>query len=467
MNIDELRQVPLFADVSGEDLEQLYEMAETISIPAGELVLREGDPGDSLYVVLDGELEVTKRQGDQEIQLALYEPGQFFGEMALLEQAPRSASVRALRESSLLVIGQAAFQTLLTCSSSAPVKILYTVTSRLRSTESMLIQTQKMAALGTLAAGLAHELNNPAAAILRSAAQLREALAERERLATRLALLVLDPPQKESLRNLQERITGRTTTAPPYDPLTLSEREDELQEWLEDHDVEEAWELAPVLAASGWDMDGLERLGEQFTSTQLPLVVRWLGAGASVYGLLDEVGQSAEAMSEIVGAVKTYSYLDQAPVQDVDVMEGLENTLMLLRSKIGAKVTITRDYAKGVPRIEAYGSELNQVWTNVIDNAIDAVEDQGEITIRTYSSDNVVTVDIIDDGPGIPREIQPRIFEPFFTTKAPGVGTGLGLHIAYNTVVNKHRGQIEVSSKPGETRLRVMLPIRLAENDAH
>jgi len=467
MNIDELRQVPLFADISGEDLEQLYEMAETISIPAGELVLREGDPGDSLYVVLDGELEVTKRQGDQEIQLALYEPGQFFGEMALLEQAPRSASVRALRESSLLVIGQAAFQTLLTCSSSAPVKILYTVTSRLRSTESMLIQTQKMAALGTLAAGLAHELNNPAAAILRSAAQLREALAERERLATRLALLVLDPPQKESLRNLQERITGRTTTAPPYDPLTLSEREDELQEWLEDHDVEEAWELAPVLAASGWDMDGLERLGEQFTSTQLPLVVRWLGAGASVYGLLDEVGQSAEAMSEIVGAVKTYSYLDQAPVQDVDVMEGLENTLMLLRSKIGAKVTITRDYAKGVPRIEAYGSELNQVWTNVIDNAIDAVGDQGEITLRTYSSGNVVTVDIIDDGPGIPREIQPRIFEPFFTTKAPGVGTGLGLHIAYNVVVNKHRGQIEVSSKPGETRLRVMLPIRLAENDAH
>jgi signal transduction histidine kinase len=149
------------------------------------------------------------------------------------------------------------------------------------------------------------------------------------------------------------------------------------------------------------------------------------------------------------------------------VMEGLENTLMLLRSKIGAKVTITRDYAEGVPRIEAYGSELNQVWTNVIDNAIDAVGDQGEITLRTYSSDNVVTVDIIDDGPGIPQEIQQRIFEPFFTTKAPGVGTGLGLHIAYNTVVNKHRGQIEVSSKPGETRLRVMLPIRLAENDAH
>jgi signal transduction histidine kinase len=441
-------------------------MAETVSVPAGQLVLQEGDQGDSLYVVLAGELEVTKRQGSQDVLLALYKPGQFFGEMALLEQAPRSASVRTLQESRLLMISQAAFQTLLSCSPSAPLKILHTVTSRLRSTESALIQNEKMAALGTLAAGLAHELNNPAAAIRRGAVQLRDALVERERLAAQLHSLATDQHQRESLGALQEEVTERKITAPLYDALALSEQADELQEWLEDHGVGEAWELAPVLVSSGWESDDLERLAERFSPTQLPVVARWLGASSSVYGLLEEVGQSAEIMSEIVKAVKTYSYLDQAPIQEVDVVESLENTLVLLRPRIDANISITRDYADDVPRIEAYGSELNQVWTNLIDNAIDAVEGQGELTLRAFTAESVVTVDVIDDGPGIPPEIQPRIFEPFFTTKAPGVGTGLGLHIAYNIVVHKHRGQIQVASKSGETRLRVVLPIRLAGNTA-
>jgi signal transduction histidine kinase len=323
-----------------------------------------------------------------------------------------------------------------------------------------------MAALGTLAAGLAHELNNPAAAIRRSAAQLGDALAERGRLEARLHSLATDPPQRESLAAMQEEIVERKATAPVYDPLALSEQEDELQEWLEDHGVGEAWELAPVLVSSGWDSNELERLAEPFSPAQLPVVVRWLGATSSVYGLLEEVGQSAETMSEIVKAFKTYSYLDQAPIQDVDVVESLENTLVLLRPRITAGVDITRDYADDVPRIEAYGSELNQVWTNLIDNAIDAIAGQGELTLRAFTAERVVTVEVIDDGPGIPPEIQPRIFEPFYTTKAPGVGTGLGLHIAYNIVVHKHRGQLQVASKPGETCLRVVLPIRLAGNNA-
>jgi signal transduction histidine kinase len=464
--LDELRKIPLFADLSEEDLKRLYQMAETVSVPAGQLVLREGDQGDSLFVVLSGELEVTKRQGSQDILLALYEPGQFFGEMALLEQAPRSASVRTLQKSRLLVISQDAFQTLLSCSPSAPIKILHTVTSRLRSTESALIQNEKMAALGTLAAGLAHELNNPAAAARRSAAQLHDALAERDKLAARLHSLATDQHQTESLGTLQEEVAQRKISAPPEDPLVRCELEDGLQEWLEDRGVDEAWEHAPVLVASGWDRDELERLTERFSSTQLPVVVGWLGATSSVYGLLEEVGQSAEAMSEIVKAVKTYSYLDQAPIQEVDVVESLENTLVLLRPKITAGISITRDYAEDVPRIEAYGSELNQVWTNLIDNALDAIAGQGVLALRAFTAEGVVTVDIIDDGPGIPREIQPRIFEPFYTTKDPGVGTGLGLHIAYNIIVNKHRGQLQVVSRAGETRFRVVLPIRLAGNNA-
>jgi signal transduction histidine kinase len=463
--LDELRRVPLFAGLAEEDLEQLYRMAETVSLDAGELVFEEGSPGDALYVVLDGELEVSKRQGGQDVVLAVRGVGDFIGEMSLLEQAPRSASVRTLRETRLLMISQAAFDTLLSCSPSAYLTMLRTVTSRLRSTESMLVQSEKMAALGTLAAGLAHELNNPSAAIVRSTAQLRDALSDRERSATELGALT-DPRQINMLDALQEETVRRTaarTAAPtPSDPLSLSDQEGELQEWLEDHGVEQAWEFSPVLVSFGWDRDELEQLAEHFSRARLPVVVRWLAAGSSVYGLLEEVVKSAEELSEIVKAVKTYSYLDQAPIQDVDIRESLENTLVILRPKLKAGISITRDYADDVPRIEAYGSELNQVWTNIIDNAIDAMQGQGELVLRAYTKDGEVAVETIDNGPGILPEVQPRIFEPFFTTKAPGAGTGLGLHIAYNIVVHKHRGQIQVASRPGETCFRVVLPVRLA-----
>src|SRR5215218_5695432 len=424
--LDQLRRVPLFAGLSEEDLERLYQMAETVTVPAGQLVLQEGDPGDALYVVLDGELEITKRQGGQDILLAVSRAGEFLGEMSLLEQTPRAASVRTLRESRLLVITQTAFQTLLSCSPSVPLRILHTLISRLRNNESVLMHNEKMAALGTLAN---------------------------------------DPQQAKMIDTLQEETAKRTVMSIPSDPLSLSDQEDELQEWLEDRSVEQAWEIAPVLISFGWDRDELERVAEHFSPIQIPVVVQWLAASSSVYGLLEEVGTSAEAISEIVRAVKTYSYLDQAPIQEVDLKESLENTLVLLRPKIKPGISIVRDYADDVPRIEAYGSELNQVWTNIIDNAIDAARGQGELVLRTYAKDDDIIVEITDNGPGIPPEIQPRIFEPFFTTKAPGVGTGLGLHIAYNVVVHKHHGQIQVTSKPGETRFRVTLPNRLAKGD--
>jgi signal transduction histidine kinase len=461
---EELRQVALFVDLSDEELGQLYAMSRTVSLNPGELLFEEGSQGDALYVILDGELEVTRRQDPEDVVLAVRRSGEFIGEMSLLDQAPRSASVRALRESHLLEISQAAFQTLLSRSASASSKILRTVTFRLRSTESMLMQNEKMAALGTLAAGLAHELNNPAAAIQRSAAQLRDALSEWQHMAIELGA-ISDPRQTRVVDALQEETLRRAAAPLLSDPISLSDQEGELQDWLEDQGVEPAWEFAPALVSSGWNREELEQATEVFSTAQQAVVLRWLATSSSVNGLLREVGTSAGAISEIVEAVKTYSYLDQAPIQEVDVKESLETTLIILRPKITAGISITRDYADEVLRIEAYGSELNQVWTNIIDNALGAMQGEGELVLRTYTQDGNVVVEIIDDGPGIPLVTQPRIFDPFFTTKDPGAGTGLGLHIAYNIVVHKHGGQIRVASKAGQTRFRVVLPVRLARSE--
>lgn len=457
---DFVRRLPLFANVDEGDLKWLVERAEVVSKSKGEILMREGEPSGALYIVLEGEFEFTKRSGNQEIMLAVRGVGEVIGEMSFLDHAPRSATARATQDSRLLMISQAEFRNLLSKSSSATMAILQTVTSRLRNTEIMMKQNEKMAALGTLSAGLAHELNNPAAAARRSATQLRDTLSRWQALADEINGLHPTADQIKALHDWHAEMVTRAASPTILDPLTRSDREEEMQTWLQARSVDRAWEIAPTLVGFGWDTSALAKVEEKFPRPQVGVVTCWLAAGYSVYALLDEVGTSAERISEIVKAVKSYSYLDQAPVQQVDVHEGLENTLVILRHKLKQGIEVKREYASDLPRIEAYGSELNQVWTNIIDNAIDAMNGKGELTLRTSLVDDQVMVEIGDNGPGIPPEIQPRIFEPFFTTKPPGVGTGLGLHLVYN-IIQKHHGKIQVKSQPGSTWFQITLPVKL------
>jgi signal transduction histidine kinase len=456
--MDSLRRIPLFAELSDADLAWLSARAEPVVADAGQNLIEEGQAGDAAYIVLDGEFDVIKRSSRQNIVIAVRGEGEVFGEMALIDQTPRTATVRATRQSHLLKIGGEVFQELLAHSPSASLSIMRTVSRRLRQNDALVRQNEKMAALGTLAAGLAHELNNPAAAVHRSAEQLRSALNDWTSASTGLQHLSLSAGQLQRIDEIKTRFLA-AQPASVLDALTRNDRESELQMWLENRTLPEPWQLAPTLVSAGWDAAMLSDLEQDFPRPTLGPVIQWLVSGLAVHALLDEVALGAERVSAIVKDVKAYAYLDQAPIQQVDVAEGLENTLAILRHKLDG-IRIVRDYAPDLPRVEAYGGELNQVWTNILDNAAYAMQGTGTLRLRASSQDGEVLVEIQDSGPGIPAEIQQRIFEPFFTTKPPGQGTGLGLHIAYS-IVNNHYGRIRLTSQPGNTCFQVALPVVL------
>ena len=461
---DALGRVPLFSEVPEDKLAWISDRGEEIRLEPGTRIANQGDPPDGFYVVLEGETEWTRKVGGQDVLVIRLGEGSVFAELILLLDAPYPTTGRALTPVRLFKLDVPSFWEMIRICPQILRSILATSVERAELHEAVSQQHAKLISLGTMAAGLAHELNNPAAAVGRSAEEARGVFREASTRAMKLGELEMSQEERTFVAGLPEELARRTQNAPALDSLDRSDREDEVAEWLEERSVEEPWELSPTLVGAGLDVDWLEDLsGRLSDKDSLGEVLAWLASEITGDELLREIRQASTRISELVGAVKSYSHMDKASRKEADVHEGLENTLVMLGHKLKkGNVRVTRDYEEDLPRICAHGSELNQVWTNLIDNAIDAVEGDGNVRIRTAREGDRVLVEISDDGPGVPEEIQERIFEPFFTTKEVGKGTGIGLDISHRVVVKDLGGDVRVVSEPGNTRFQVRLPIRPA-----
>jgi signal transduction histidine kinase len=448
-----LRAVPLFAQLPDDDLARIAAAARVDDVPRGTTLIAEGSEPDAMYVVADGEFAVTKRSAAGPMTLNVCGAGELLGELSLLAGQVRTASVTATRDARVVVLPVAALHELLRASLPATLAILRTMAARLANTESVLRQHDTLAGLGRIAAGLAHELNNPASAVKRGAAELDGQLARWRAAALALRTTALDDAQLAQLAALEQ-------PAPLGEPaLARARREQTLEAALARRGLPDPWELAPTLAALQWDEATLDELARTLPASAIPTAVRWIEAAASVRAIARDLGDAAGRISDLVAAVKTNARLDEAPVHDVDLHAALDATLRLYAHRFGS-VTVRRDYAPDLPKVEAYASELNQVWTNLVDNALYALGGRGELVVATERvDDGHVAVSIIDSGPGIPAELQAEVWKPFVTTKPPGEGSGLGLHLAYTVVVRRHRGRIELTSRPGRTCFRITLPI--------
>ena len=459
--VEELRTCFLFEALTDEQLDWLAARGEVVSVPGGSTVYAEGDPAIYFFVLLDGELQLTARsEGDDLVITTSSTRGVYAGATrAFVEVAPKvyPNGMRAVRDCRFFRLLAEDFAALLHRWFPMAVHLLDGLFVGLTNMEEIIGQREKLVALGAIAAGLAHELNNPAAAAGATARMLRRRVAEAEEALAELAAAA--PHAVSDLLPRLSELRSRAREAPPGGSLELGDREDELGDWMADHDIDDGWELAASLAPAGVDPSWLEEVAVVADPAPGP-ALRWIATVVDLDGLVDELEAATGRISSLVGVVKEYSHLDQAPSGDIDVHDGLESTLVLLGHKMGGDVEVVREYDRSLPTIPAYPSELNQVWTNLVDNALDAMGGSGRLTVRTARDGDAVLVEIADSGPGIPPEVQRRVFEPFFTTKAVGKGTGLGLDVSHRVVVGRHHGDIRVVSSPGDTRFQVRLPVR-------
>ncbi|WP_116450588.1 ATP-binding protein [Blastococcus litoris] len=461
---DELRGLFLFEQLDDEKLAWVSANGDVVDCPAGTEVSVEGEPAECFFVLLEGTMTMVRTVGGSEVETVrtshrgVYSGAvQFYFGDRLEQRYP--ATVRAVTDCRFLALPAGPFAAVFRQWYPMAVHLLEGMFVGQRNSAELVGQRERLLALGKLTAGLTHELNNPAAAAARAADALRDRFAGMRHKLAMLSEGKLDGEVLRSLTGLQEEFVGRVGTARELTTLERSDLEDGLGDWLEDHEVPQPWELAGVFVAAGLQPDDLDRVTDAVGPDHLAAALRWLAYTVEAEALLVEIADSTHRISSLVDAAKQYSQMDRTPHQPTDLHAGLDATLVMLGGKIGAGITVVKEYDRGLPEVPAYAGELNQVWTNLIVNALDAMAGEGTLTVRTARDGDCAVVEVADTGPGIPPELRDRVFEPFFTTKPVGQGTGLGLDVSWRVVVKRHGGDLRVTSRPGDTRFQVLLPL--------
>ena len=460
---DALRELFLFEKLSDEQLAWLAERGEVRSYPAGVTVYAAGEAATTLFVLLEGTLSMTVRAGGAEVETLRTDyrgayAGAFFAYLDVPSARSYTASVRAVTGCRFWELPAADFGWAMREWFPMATHMLEGFAIQGAATQELVSTRERLVGLGTVTAGLTHELNNPATAAARATATLHQRL---EGLWDELAALTrgeLAPDRLAALVDLVRQASGHRAELPPLSPLQVADREDELGGWLEEHGVADAWDLAPPLVAAGIGVDRLEQVAAVVPAELLPRAVGTLAAACEAASLLDEVVEATGRITNLIGVAKQYTQMDRGPLQHLDVHDGLESTLTMLGQRLGEGIEVVRDYDRSLPKLPAFEGELNQVWTNLIGNALDAMDGRGTLTVRTRPEGDRVLVEIGDTGPGIPEAVAAHIFEPFYTTKPVGKGTGLGLDVCWRIVVQRHGGDLTFTSTPGDTRFQVLLP---------